>query len=299
MRRTTLDQVLWCLVSGSVVGVMSLVAMGCSAGRPPVALEQARTAYMQAAQNPMVVTNAPVALSEAQESLQRAERTWNDDHDEEEVRHLAYVTTQRVEIAKAVAEHKAAEKNMQQLGSEREQVLITARTREAERAQQAAMQAQQQAALAQQTAEQARQQAQDESARARQLEQELSALQAQVQQTERGTVLTLGDVLFEFDQATLKPGVIHNLYPLVTFLREHPQRAITIEGHTDSVGSDTYNADLSQRRAQTVRSFLIQNGINASRLTSHGLGEGHPVASNDTAAGRQLNRRVEITIARQ
>jgi outer membrane protein OmpA-like peptidoglycan-associated protein len=288
MNRKTLQQILWRLTISSVA-VVSLMTMGCSAHQPPVALDQARNTYLQAEQNPQVATNAPVALHEAEQSLRQAERVWKDDHDVEEVQHLAYVTTQRVGIAQAVAEKKLAETNLAELNAERERVLLGARTLEAQRAQQQAAQAQQQAA-------QAQQQAQQEVTRAQQLEQALAALQAQVKQTERGLLLTLGDVLFEFDKATLKPGVMQKLYPLVTFLREHPARQVVIEGHTDSIGSEAYNLDLSQRRAQAVRDFLIQNGINADQIVSRGLGKGVPVASNDTEAGRQLNRRVEITI---
>lgn len=303
MNGRTLDQTVWRLAIGGV-GVVSLAVIGCGARQPPVALEQARMAYTQAQQNPVVATNAPVALEEASESLRRAERVWEDDHDAEEVQHLAYVTTQRVEIAQALASQKAAETNIQQLNNEREQVLLTARTREAQhaqqeatRAQQEAVQAQQVATQAQQATLQARQEAQEATARARQLEQDLAALQAQVKQTDRGMVLTLGDVLFEFDKATLKPGVIRDLYPLVTFLRQHSAREVIIAGHTDSIGSEDYNLDLSQRRAQAVRDFLIHNGLGASQVVARGLGEQYPVASNETATGRQLNRRVEVTIA--
>ena len=92
----------------------SLLGGGCTAGSPPVALEQARTAYAQAQQTPQVVTQAPVALQDADQALRRAERVWTDDHDTEEVQHLSYLTTQRVEIAKTVTEKKLAEGSIQQ-----------------------------------------------------------------------------------------------------------------------------------------------------------------------------------------
>ena len=248
---------------GGLLVVGSLLGGGCTAGSPPVALEQARTAYAQAEQTPAVVANA-----------RRAEHVWADDHDAEEVQHLATLATQRVDIARAAAEKKVAEAQIQQATEERDQVLLGARTRQAQRAQQ---------------------QAQAATGQVQQLQQELAALQAR--QTDRGLVLTLGDVLFETGKADLRPGALRNLYPLVTFLQKYPERRVVIEGHTDSVGSEAYNLDLSQRRADAVRDFLLQNGVNAAQLTTHGYGKASPVASNSTAEGRQQNRRVELIIS--
>ena len=174
-----------------------------------------------------------------------------------------------------------AEAQIQQTTEERDRVLLDARTREAQRAQQEAARATQQAQAA--------------TTQAQQLQQELAALQAK--QTDRGLVLTLGDVLFETGRADLRPGALRNLYPLVTFLQKYPERRVLIEGHTDNVGSESYNLDLSQRRADAVRDFLSQNGVNTAQIATRGYGKASPVASNDTAAGRQQNRRVELIIS--
>jgi outer membrane protein OmpA-like peptidoglycan-associated protein len=107
-------------------------------------------------------------------------------------------------------------------------------------------------------------------------------------------VLTLGSVLFEPGQATLKSEALQNVYSLVTFMQEDSERTAIIEGYTDNVGSDAFNVDLSLRRAEAVRGFLIKNGVSGERVTARGYGEASPVASNDTEAGRQQNRRVEI-----
>jgi outer membrane protein OmpA-like peptidoglycan-associated protein len=251
---------------------------------------------MQAQRDPQVTAEAPVALQEAEQTLGRAERTWKADHNAEEAQHLAQLTEQRIEIARAVAQRRMAEADIQQLGRERERVLQEARAREARLAQEAAERAQQEAERAQREAARAQQDVRTATTRATQLEQELAALKAK--ETERGLVLTLGDVLFEFNRADLKPGTMQKLYPLVTFLQENPTRNVVIEGHTDNIGSDAYNQDLSERRAEAVRSFLIQNGIRAERVTAQGRGKSYPVASNDTEAGRQQNRRVEIVIPR-
>lgn len=134
-------------------------------------------------------------------------------------------------------------------------------------------------------------------ARTQQLEAELADLKAK--ETERGLVLTLGDVLFESNAADLRADALQKLYVLVTYLKEHPDRNVLIEGHTDSIGTETYNLELSQRRATAVRTFLVRNGIDPERLTAQGYGQAQPVASNATAVGRQENRRVEVVILRE
>jgi OmpA-OmpF porin, OOP family len=111
-----------------------------------------------------------------------------------------------------------------------------------------------------------------------------------------GTVVTLGDVLFETGQATLLPGAALNLDPLVDYLQEHPDSSVVIEGHTDSVGSSGYNQQLSQARADAVRSYLVGQGVSMDRMLARGMGEDFPVASNENSGGRQQNRRVEITV---
>lgn len=127
---------------------------------------------------------------------------------------------------------------------------------------------------------------------AKSLEAELADMK--LQKTERGLVLTLGDVLFDTGQATLKPGADAPLDRLATALKEQPDRKVLIEGHTDNVGSDQNNMGLSERRAQSVQASLIQRGVDRSQITAMGKGENFPIASNDSASGRQSNRRVEL-----
>jgi OmpA-OmpF porin, OOP family len=112
----------------------------------------------------------------------------------------------------------------------------------------------------------------------------------------QGILVTLGDVLFDTARASLKAGSLQNIYPLVQYLKAHPETIVKIEGHTDNRGSVSYNNDLSQRRAESVRSFLVNNGITPDRIRAQGMGEDYPVTTNSTAAGRQQNRRVEVTI---
>lgn len=126
-------------------------------------------------------------------------------------------------------------------------------------------------------------------------EQELADLKAK--QTERGLVLTLGDVLFDTAQATLRSGAYATLDRLAKALKDEPARNVMIEGHTDSVGSDESNMRLSERRAQAVQTELLQRGVARNQITAMGKGESFPVSSNTDASGRQQNRRVELIFA--
>ena len=128
-----------------------------------------------------------------------------------------------------------------------------------------------------------------------QLVDQLAELEAK--QTEPGMVLTLGDVLFDTGRAELKSGAFTTIDRLSVFMRENPERTLSIEGYTDAVGSDTYNLNLSQRRADAVRAALAYRGIDGGRIATKGFGKANPVASNVTAEGRQRNRRVEIVIS--
>lgn len=109
-------------------------------------------------------------------------------------------------------------------------------------------------------------------------------------------MVTLGDVLFSSGGSSLNSGASGNLTRLVTFLDHYPESTATIEGYTDSRGGDDYNQALSQRRADAVKSYLIGEGIRSERLTASGKGDSSPVAGNDSASGRQQNRRVEVVI---
>jgi OmpA-OmpF porin, OOP family len=158
----------------------------------------------------------------------------------------------------------------------------------AERATQAAAVAEQQAARAGQRAT---------SARRAELERELAELKAR--ETAHGLVLTLGDVLFAPNHSELTAAAMRELSPFVPILKDQPQRSIRIDGYTDSRGRESSNLDLSQRRADAVRDFLIENGISPRRITALGYGEAAPVASNATLAGRRENRRVEVIVPRE
>jgi len=143
-------------------------------------------------------------------------------------------------------------------------------------------------------AAQARAEAEAAKAERDSLRNRLSELEAK--QTERGLLITLGDVLFEFNKSELKPGAARNLQPLIEALADRPEQLVIIEGHTDSIGSHAYNMALSEDRADAVASYLEEHGIDSARITAKGLGPDFPVADNDTNSGRQQNRRVEVIL---
>jgi len=290
---------------------------GCATlDQRPYALEDARIAVDTARANPQVTALAPGELNDAIAAYQRAESTYRAEGDSVEVRHLAYVARDRAAIAQEAANLRRAEQTIASATAERERVRLMARTAEAENATRAAQlaqqradatrrealeaerqaaAAQQQARLSQQDALAAQQQARTAEARAALLETELRDLAAI--KTDRGMVVTLSDVLFDTGSATLRPGGQRIVARLAEFLREYPERTLAIEGFTDSVGNDSYNQVLSERRAIAVRLALMDAGIAASRIDVRGYGEQYPVASNDTPEGRQRNRRVVVVIS--
>ena len=265
----------------AISGLLFILA-GCG-GTPdknPL-LEKAKTHYQQAEQDSMIVTKAPVALKEAEEQLEKSRQLWKDGADKELVTHYAYMANQKVAIARQTARLNAAQDEVERAQTQRQKVLIQARKAEAKQAEQ--------------RAQKALQQAREERQKAQELSEQLNNLKAK--STERGMVLTLGDVLFDFDKASLKPGGFRVVDRLSNFLEEYKDRNIRIEGFTDSVGGEEYNRNLSRQRAASVRDALLDRGVNSQRITIRGYGEQYPVASNGTEAGRQRNRRVEVIIS--
>ncbi|MFD2365905.1 OmpA family protein [Pseudoduganella sp. GCM10020061] len=265
-------------------------------------LDEARAAYRDINSDPKVASLAPLEFRQASEALERANSAAAKRENLEEVDKLAYLAKQRIETAREVARAKSAEEQAQAAARERDQVRLDARTAEAEKAKADAERARAEAAAAQSQTEEARRQAaaaeqaaRDAQARIAQFEAVLIELQAK--KTERGMVVTIGDVLFDVDQARLKPQGMDNVRKLAEVLKTNPERTVMVEGFTDSTGSDAYNQQLSERRATAVRDALVSQGVERARIQMRGYGERFPVASNNTAADRQLNRRVEIVLS--
>ncbi len=307
---------------------------GCSsAPRKDLALEQVRNQLDELKANPDLAGYAPLALGEAERALRVAETASGDDTYRN---HLLYMADRRIQIARAVAQREQLEGELKALEDERSRLLVRssqleaerarmeaerarmmsqATAEDAERARQQAEQAREREAASARTAEQAREEAQqakalaETSARAADLarkEAELASEQAQslrrqlenlqLRQTESGVVVTLGDVLFETGQAELREEARSSLVEVVDLLQSEPEKKIRIEGHTDSVGSAEANLTLSQRRADSVLDTLAELGVDRARVTTTGMGEDFPIATNDTEEGRSRNRRVDVIL---
>lgn len=233
--------------------------VGCAGGRVQERgsdnAERARANLESIKSNPELAGRAPAELQEAEGTVRTAETT--DTSDATLRQHLGYLAEVKVEIARSAAEQQLAEDQGRTWAAERERQRLSMTAAEAEA-----------------------------------LRRELERLKARP--TERGYVITVSDVLFTTAKWDIKPGAAKNLDPLVSLLRKYPNLAIAVEGHTDSVGKDAYNQDLSERRAGAVKDLLVARAIAPQRITATGFGETLPVADNKTAAGRQQNRRVEI-----
>lgn len=286
----------------STVLLMITILPGCSSVSKHSSLKDARNDYNIAQNNPQVANLAASELKEAGDALEKANDASKKNKKTAEVNHLAYLAKQRIAIAQETAKQKEAESTVANAESERNKVRLEARTEEATKAQQEAEASQreaeasrQQSEILQQQSDISQQEAREAEMRASQVEEQLKELNAK--KTERGLVITLGDVLFDTNKAVLKSGSTSSLKKLADFLKEYPQRKVQIGGYTDSIGSAEYNEELSGRRANAVRAALLEMGISGDRISTHGYGEESPVASNDTPAGRQMNRRVEIILS--
>jgi outer membrane protein OmpA-like peptidoglycan-associated protein len=258
-------------------------------------LQRAQQAVTEAEENSAVARFAPLALRDAQETLRQAQLMAKRDAGQEAVDHYAYLAQRRAETAQAVARREMLVRSAEAAQEQRSQVLLEARERAIEQARREAQQARQESERLRQEAEQARQQAQTSEQALTEARQQLSDLEPQ--QTERGLVLTLDEVLFPFNSADLQAGNQRALDRLAQYLQNHPDYNILVEGHTDSVGDAGYNQRLSEQRAESVYQALMQRGIDPQRVRVVGLGENFPVADNANPAGRSENRRVEVVIA--
>ncbi len=243
--------------------------------------------------DPRIAPNAPNELREA-DTLVSSLAMNGRKLEVRDYQHRIYIADRLIETAEAEGLARYAEVRAHDLGAERDRLLVDSRTHQLRNAQIAAADAQANAMQAREDANAARVDAAASRSEAEVLRADLSDLQAQ--QTQRGFVVTLGDVLFEVDRAELKPGATRTIDQLATALNDDRRSTIAIEGHTDSTGNPQHNVDLSLHRAEAVKSYLVQRGVDPSRITTQGLGEDYPVASNATEAGRQQNRRVEVVV---
>jgi outer membrane protein OmpA-like peptidoglycan-associated protein len=269
----------------TIIAIATLGFMGACASAPKnvAQLDEARTKVHTLSQDPLAQEFASRELAAARATLEQAETALKEHESTERVAHLSYLAARNADIGQARIEEAKARQEVASAEAQRNKVLLESREQEVDTAKQQVAAAQASAAA----------QAQDADAARRAL------AELQAEQTQRGMVLTLSDVLFDTNAATLKPGAALAIDRLSKFLEQNPETRVIIEGHTDSQGSDAYNEELSRRRAQAVADELVSRGIESGRFEVLGRGEAFPVAGNETAAGRQQNRRVEIVFSDQ
>jgi outer membrane protein OmpA-like peptidoglycan-associated protein len=284
------------LATAAVTVFVSVILAACaSTPQHNDMLEHARVVVSNAQSNPNVAGESRADLATAVAALNQGDALLQAGKPAAEVDHEAYIAERFGLAAQRGAELSMSEKAIADANNRRNDVLLSAReqqmVRANDRAETKTLEANAAMASAQASAEQnaAAQQ------RAQELESALADLQAK--KTDRGLVITLGDVLFATNRAELKPGARRSLEKLSAFLHEYPQRSVQIEGFTDSTGTDDYNQGLSERRAGAVRDALSSMGISSDRIQTRGFGKSDPVADNDSASGRQQNRRVEVVIS--
>jgi outer membrane protein OmpA-like peptidoglycan-associated protein len=245
----------------ALAAVVALVA-ACSGLQKNQALIDAEDFYATTKQNENVLRYAPNELQRAEEALNLAAVA----ESEQDMTSLAYVGLTRTQTALAIAERKVARAKLAELSQTKDEARLAARDLQIESAQ----------------------------ADANALRLQLEALQAV--STDRGMVMTLGDVLFATGKADLQPGAMNTVDRLAVFLSEYPDKTVLIEGFTDNTGTDAFNQGLSERRAASGESALIQAGVSPGSISTIGYGKARPIADNGTAEGRLRNRRVEIVI---
>ena len=318
----------------SAVILLGLLISGCAtAPKKDLALERVRNQLETLKADEELAGYAAPALGEAERALRNAEQAMGD---EMYRFHLVYMADRRIQIARAMAKREQLEKVLDSLTAEHNAMLVKASQLETDRARQEAEQARLLFAASAEDAERQRQEkekalqqgaesardavmANEEAAQARRLaesrasevelarrEAELASEQVdtlkrqlenlQLRETESGVVVTLGDVLFESGAVLLLEGAHASLVEVVDLLQTEPDKLIRIEGHTDSVGDAESNINLSGQRAEAVMRALIELGVGENRVTSIGLGEDFPIASNDDEEGRSRNRRVDVIL---
>ena len=257
----------------------TLLLSACATTQPPESLVELRQNMETLEQNEQANRYAPVALQDAKDQLRATESAWKKE-DESLFEHELYLAEQYVSIVEQESQRGELQEKIDQTDERRKDMMLSQKEQEL-------TQREQQVAAAKEEARQAQEQ--------------VAALKAEMknvktEDTDRGMVLTMSDVLFAFNSTELKLGGKKNLEKLADFLTESPNTKATVEGFTDSQGNDSYNIELSRQRAQAVVDQLTAMGVEKDRLVVKAYGEDYPIATNDTASGRQQNRRVQVVI---
>jgi len=266
--------------------------------------EDARIITFRKIQEEDLANERAAAAAREAAAQQQAQAAEQQTQLEQQRRAQADAERQAAEQAKMAADQARAQSDQARMQAEQASLQAN-QDRQAADAAKAAAIAQQQAAQAEadrareaaQLSDQQRQQAEAEKTQLRErLRQQLNLI-LETRETQRGLIVNINDVLFDFNQYTLKPGAREKLAKVSGIILAYPGLKIQLEGHTDSVGTDEYNMTLSQQRADSVRTYMVSQGVPADTVAATGLGKADPVATNDTAAGRQQNRRVDMVVS--
>ncbi len=268
-----------------------------------IAIQRQETERLERAQQAAAAREAD-AMARAQSEARLRERAETERADAERRRREAEAAVNRATTERAQAEAAAQRAARERADAESARIAAETAKAEAERARQrldeerAAAEAARDASKArEEEARQAAARAEAEKIELReQLQRQLNVI-LETKETARGLIVNVSDVLFDSGRHTLKPGAREKLARVAGILLSYPDLRLEVDGHTDSVGDDDYNQTLSERRAETVRAYLVQQGIPPAAIVAFGYGESQPVASNTLAAGRQQNRRVELVVA--
>lgn len=252
----------------AALALLALVGLqGCASQRSESALDDASAAFQKVKDDSEVLRSAPRDVIRAGESLARAERLAGYVGTGSDVRHYAYLSQRYSEIASEHAKLALNQERLAKLDLERQRLQLALREAKLASVQQ----------------------------QGKFVEAQIVALASE--QTDRGLVMTLGDVLFDTGQADLKNSASRTVLKLVQFLQLNPRRVVRIEGYTDSTGAAEENLKLSRDRAQSVADMLVDLGVDEKRIQVEGYGDQYPVEANASERGRAQNRRVEIVFS--
>jgi len=282
-----------------VAGLMLGLGLGCASTHAPATLVEARSTY-DSAQTGRAGEVAPDELYEAKKALQSAEASFKEDGDSWETRTRAYIALRKAERAKIIADDRDEVAKIDRREDNKDALAERMRKDATKDLAQTKDQLEESKVLRAQ-AEAARVQAETEAEAARaKLKETTDKLKeiAQIQENERGLVISLSSgILFASGKSTLLAPAFPKLDQIANVLKQQPDRTITVEGHTDSAGPDSANMVLSQARAESVRAYLVSQGVSSAHVSAVGMGESKPIADNNTTEGRANNRRVEIVLS--
>jgi outer membrane protein OmpA-like peptidoglycan-associated protein len=265
--------------------LFTVALAGCGAALPPSELVTARESYARASHGP-AAQYKPDELHEAKEALDTAEGSFDKDGPSPETKDLAYAAGLKSEEAEADAQTTIAIKEKDDTQKKANSTALDTMRR-----------AKSELAQTKQELASERQKREEAEKKAAQAMADLQRIAA-VKQESRGMVITLsGEVLFPSGESSLLPGAMMKLNEVADALtKSSPESKIVVEGHTDAQGKAGFNQELSLRRAQSVRDYLVSRGIAGDRVTAQGMGSTRPIASNGNPEGRANNRRVEIVV---